>query len=101
MGEHTPGDWYTVAYSSVVGGGVWSQPDPKENPVCVAMIPGPDRSTVEANARLIAAAPDMLDALQWAKAGLSAPYNATEGEIRRDALAAVNAALAKREPDRG
>ena len=43
-----PTPWRPVPYSSVVGAGVAAQPDPKENSIVVAMIPGPDRATAEA-----------------------------------------------------
>lgn len=54
MGDKsTPTPWRPISYSSVVGASVVAQPDPKENSVTVAMIPGPDRATAESNAALI------------------------------------------------
>lgn len=62
--EHTPGSWRPIPYSSVVGAGVAAQPNPKENSIVLAMIPGADRDTANANARLMAAAPELLEALE-------------------------------------
>lgn len=63
MSEHTPGPWQANAYSSVVGLPVSAQPDPKENTIIICGVRG-DRATAEANARVIAAAPELLAALK-------------------------------------
>lgn len=67
MTGHTPGPWTAVSFSSVVGCPITAQPDPNQNTIVVAGTHsafGADfRGEVEANARLIAAAPDLLDVL--------------------------------------
>ena len=55
MSKHTPGPW--MAFGHLVGAGKDSR-----IAVCVAPLVGPDASN--ANARLIAAAPELLDALR-------------------------------------
>lgn len=62
MSAHTPGPWKASPFSSVVGCAITAQPDPKQNSQLVAS------TYSEANAALIAAAPDLLEAL---KASLS------------------------------
>ncbi len=52
MSAHTPGPWDAAPWSSVVGGGVFAQPDPKKNQVLLAQV----RST-HADSVLMAAAP--------------------------------------------
>lgn len=54
----TPGPWDASPWSSVVGGGVFAQPDKTENMVLLASV----RSS-RADAQLMAAAPDLLWAL--------------------------------------
>lgn len=61
---HTPGRWRATPYSSVIGAGVMVQPDPARNSWVLAMVQGQSGPEAEANARLIAAAPDMLAALR-------------------------------------
>jgi hypothetical protein len=61
---HTAGEWRPTPYSSVVGAGVMAQPDPKQNSMVLAMVQGRTRAEAEANARLIAAAPDLLTELR-------------------------------------
>ncbi len=66
--QHTPGPWRATPYSSVVGCVVTAQPDPARNSIRIAGVGGEGAaSEVIANARLIAAAPDMLAALQEIK----------------------------------
>lgn len=64
---HTPGPWTAAPFSSVVGCPITAQPDKTKNTILVAGTrsavaedPAEFRAEVEANARLIAAAPDML-----------------------------------------
>ena len=70
--KHTPGPWsfgygVTTEYGEVFGVGVTTKPD--WTVVCAVSRPGDVNAIDEANARLIAAAPDLLDALkQWAHA---------------------------------
>jgi hypothetical protein len=71
MSNHTPGPWKVAPYSSVVGCPITAQPDPTKNTILIAgtrsAVSTDDegfRSEVEANARLIAAAPDLLASLQ-------------------------------------
>jgi hypothetical protein len=49
----------------------------------------------EANARLIAAAPELLAALQMAIQAMRAPLDGWKGDIERSALDVANAAVAK------
>lgn len=61
-GQHTPGPWEAGHYSSVVGLPVVAQPDPTQNTIIICGVRG-NREEAEANARLIAAAPDLFAAL--------------------------------------
>lgn len=80
MSTHTPGPWRACRQGECTCGTVWSLPS--DFPVCTArdrvavvhkeMADAPDmvyatipREEAQANARLIAAAPDMLEALRW------------------------------------
>ena len=65
--KHTPGPWsfgygVTTEYGEVFGVGVTTKPD--WTVVCAVSRPGDVNAIDEANARLIAAAPDLLEALQ-------------------------------------
>jgi hypothetical protein len=95
MTAHTPGPWqyensdetHWIVPDTEVRNGLW----------CVAQIYGPD---VEANARLIAAAPDLLD-LAKDIAGLDHRYLAHGDNVLANALrewkAAARTAIAKAE----
>ncbi len=73
MKTHTPGPWKASPFSSVVGCPVMAQPDPKENSVLVA-------STYnEADARLVASAPELLTELAASTEALRACWNALTG----------------------
>lgn len=67
MSKHTPGPWRFTEIDSPSGGkqhaivGI-----PFGDVVAVTSYPFHGREAMEANARLIAAAPDLLEALQWA-----------------------------------
>lgn len=68
--KFTPGPWRAAPFSSVVGCPIGAQPDPKKNTIivagtrsAVAQEPGAFRAEVEANSYLIAAAPEMYEAL--------------------------------------
>ena len=67
--KHTPGPWFAAAFSSVVGCPIMAQPNKNENMIVVAgtrSAVSKDasgfRAEVEANARLMAAAPELFDA---------------------------------------
>ena len=66
---YTPGPWKAAPFSSVVGCPITAQPDPKQNTIVVAGTRGAFgedyRGEIEANARLIASAPELLEALQF------------------------------------
>jgi hypothetical protein len=82
-GKHTGGTWLAAAKpSSVVGWPIISSPLAR----CVANVHGTDEES-KANARLIAAAPDLLEALQYV---LSA-----HGEQLTDAFDQARKAIAK------
>ena len=73
MTKHTPGPWNAAPFSSVVGCPIMAQPDPKKNSILVAVTQSAVaedsagfRAEVEANARLITAAPDLLVAVKSA-----------------------------------
>ena len=113
---HTPGPWAIVGFTTSCG--VTIRTDPKVRKqhdsaegALVAMVKhimrpepdanGQDVNEAEANARLIAAAPDLLDALC-----LALPYAEAELELNREAykpgvparvLATIRAAIAKAE----
>ena len=95
MNAHTPGPWLTQA-SDVYNeaGQVVCDPHPNDYQIRAGAgrIPGSER---EANARLIAAAPEMLNALELALATIerlkpSKPYDSTQGT--RDV---INAAITR------
>jgi hypothetical protein len=107
MSAHTKGPWTAGHFSSVVGLPVMAQPDPTSNSVVICGVRG-DRETAEANARLIAAAPDLLEALRSLVADLGGCWDAFEPALREAIsntnynivqmrLAAARAALARAE----
>jgi hypothetical protein len=109
--KHTPGPWKAAPYSSVVGCPVSAQPDKRKNTFVVAGVHGAAaeddderRLEVEANARLIAAAPELLDlAKLFARtvvyyAGIDEKDGDDEGaRLKRLALANIEAVIAKAE----
>jgi hypothetical protein len=100
MSAHTPGPWY---WDSKTEGrdtslaGPWLIGGPESNPI----ISGADITCREANARLIAAAPDLLEAaklvITWYEA--EDKHEGTDfyqrRQMYRDSKAAVRAAIAK------
>ena len=83
---YTPGPWRPIPYSSMVGAGVAAQPNKDENSIVIAMSRGADRETANANACLMAAAPELLIALEWM---LADPNSSTN--IRRAGAIATKA----------
>lgn len=76
MSEHTPGPWVLKPARSIVGGwAVWAEYEPGKHCQVADIEPWPnDPDTApesEANARLIAAAPDLLAACEAAETILS------------------------------
>lgn len=81
----TPGPWKAAPFSSVVGCPITAQPDPTKNAIVVAgtrSAAAEDaegfRAEVEANARLIAAAPALLEALDALIAAADAYHSVTQ-----------------------
>jgi hypothetical protein len=63
----TPGPWRACAFSSIVGCPVTAQPDKTKNTFNVCGVAAPvSRDENIANARLIAAAPELYEALELA-----------------------------------
>ncbi len=81
MSKHTPGPWFRMDNHSTV----WSD-DKKSSPVCVMA-----SADYEANANLIAAAPDLLEALEGMMKcfddGVGEHWNADELDAARSAIA--------------
>jgi len=89
---HTPGPW-TVEPGVPDGGGIGIGPILEGiGPHAIVTFNGGDS---EANARVIALAPEMVEALRAMVAAQSLPFDHAE---RRDALARARAILAKLEP---
>lgn len=85
--RHTPGPWEAGHYSSVVGLPVMAQPDKTKNTIVICGVRG-DRHEAEANARLIAAAPDLLSVVQdWLKVGNDLKARTAVRERARAAIA--------------
>lgn len=89
---YTPGSWRAAPFSSVVGCPITAQPDPKKNTVIIAGVRGAFgddyRAEVEANARLIASAPELLEALESLMSCIG-------GEEETEACIKAEAAIAK------
>lgn len=100
MNKHTPGPWRATNFSSVVGCPITAQPDKTKNTVVIAGVHGAAgddyRAEVEANARLIAAAPDMAEALRKAAAQfrLYERLHAAKGTPDGNEKARTNAVMA-------
>lgn len=97
--KHTPGPWRIEGYTRLLGGGVTGHTishgvnnyrDGPEGYVCTT------NGTSEADARLIAAAPDLFDALQDIVADDDAGVSLADQRSRWDErMSAARAALAK------
>jgi hypothetical protein len=90
--EHTPAPWATTRYSNDFG--VYPENEQRRGQD-VALVRGDD-SEAEANARLIAAAPDLLEACQWAM-GFLTGVKCDNEEQRRGLFDKLSAAIAKAE----
>lgn len=83
---HTPGKWWAIPYSSVVGCAVMAQPDPTQNAFLVAAIPPRgSREETESNARLVATATQLLGAAELALTILRDIAIADSGDPEQDA----------------
>lgn len=79
MAEHTPGPWRGFVSEGVHGRKVWIEPAVTEHTHIAEVLPGvgclSGYATAEANANLIAAAPDLLEACrglrEWARGVLT------------------------------
>ena len=82
MNKHTPGPWVTTPEPNGkewgVDAGPWG--------ICICA-DAPGKGTAEDNARLIAAAPDLLDALKQIKSNANMYHAETISEIARAAIA--------------
>lgn len=88
--KHTPGPWvYRHSFDSSARRDIWTATDATGHRELVATIPDADGDHINANARLIAAAPELLAALQDV-----ADYWAG-GDIPADIYAGMRAAIAK------
>ena len=98
--QHTPGPWGVSAQPH--GYSVWNVVDDEINPACIGrpvanVVGGYDSVQIEeANARLIAAAPELLKALEacvsWSR---GAPETDDFGKISWDVLKTAEQAIAK------
>ena len=99
--KHTPGPWVHVRFGGIVGGPFYKYANGEaQSQVASATVgEGISPEEREANARLIAAAPDLLEALRTARQELRF-HNLTEDGAQRvnttisRALAEVDAAIA-------
>jgi hypothetical protein len=98
MSKHTPGPWFVDKAPSTLGGNGFSVHGHGGAAMICTAFPGgsTDRieSVAEANARLIAAAPDLLDALQGLVALLPDPELDAD-EVQREYVLVAKAAIAK------
>jgi len=94
MTKHTPGPWRARFHerNKKTSVGDWFFVDNTENPIRLTGVKR-KRLSAASNARLIAAAPDMLEALKMAEARLA--ELAINGPMSPTALSFVRAAIAK------
>jgi hypothetical protein len=103
MNQHTAGPWKLFYWSEAIG--VASDRPRLRESMSIATVPrGPetgnadDRALAEANARLIAAAPELLEALLMVRdAELDVRADEGRGNMPNGALAKIEAAIAKAE----
>ncbi len=103
--QHTPGPWVVKSKiwlggsSHVEGPGIFSIEDvATETVICDRRTPWPEQAkTMEANARLIAAAPDLLSELinMTARFKAAVMQAGTDEEFAEHAVASARAAIAK------
>ena len=91
MSKHTPGPW------KADGVNVFAEADWHGTPVAAVSVVG--KPAHKANARLIAAGPELLKACEFAVLALKDHIQYDDGEsLERDAFNAAQAAIAKAEP---
>jgi hypothetical protein len=75
----TPGPW--VIQNDSDGARIEQQSDPQYGIARIIRFAGPDRDRHEANARLIAAAPEMAEALEQTAAAMDALHPSSAGDM--------------------
>ena len=96
--KHTPGPWvYRHSFDSAARRDIWTATDATGHRELVATIPDAEGDHINADARLIAAAPDLLAALEalTACASMSGPAGTTAYLISNERMQAARAAIAK------
>ena len=89
MSKHTPGPWLYDDESEVISTDARLEGSKAEIAEVVTSYYGPFAAEQQANARLIAAAPDLLEALREADKCMSGLYDGSEVQAR------IRAAIAK------
>jgi hypothetical protein len=112
MSEHTPGPWHVVPYGDGNALVICTEPDGNWR-ICFLATPGDSYGaweTIKADARLIAAAPEMFEALTKLLHYFGGPQGVSMQDLGRDAYVSLemkvrigdlidaNAALAKARP---
>ena len=94
---HTPGPWRVIFKNITDTPEVWAEPRPHQQYMIALLGRNDTLRPAEANARLIAAAPDLLAALEAAHAALTlaALGSSNAQQEARTAKARVEAAIAK------
>lgn len=89
--KHTPGPWTIVEYGADETPNLVVHRGETENRICFMATPGShgDSAIIEADARLIAAAPDLLEALEYLLTAGNSP------DAIADARITASAAIAK------
>jgi len=90
MSKHTQGPWHHAGYARSMAFRVTKTPDDANGDICnvLAGLAAKENGEVEANARLIAAAPDMLAALNFLNQ-CSAPMTGQQEECWKLVRAAI------------
>ena len=100
MSKHTPGPWEITEHRmGTVDGDPWYSINKGEIDIAYDRWSHNDESTRRANARLIAAVPDLLEAARLAILAFDAVTLKQEKERRAKAEVALRAALAKTEEE--
>jgi hypothetical protein len=94
--SHTPGPWKQDYFTASNGDKVHGVKSNSMS-IAVAWVHGRNEDDAEGNARLIAAAPDLLQSLKWALARVEqcAPHQAAEGDAALYEIAAARSAIVK------